>query len=260
MSMFSKAKKDVFHFSSHLAESFRREGLAQCLLKLWGKIAYALKEKSSSEDLEEREFDRRFGTDTATSVPAWKLSDISSPNRVHATNYVASREKDVSMLFDMLPIRVEDYVLIDFGSGKGKVLLLAAEYGFGRAIGVEFSPSLHTIAQANIERYKSVSPRKIKIESVCQDAAEFAIPAEKLVIFLYGPFQEPVFQSVAANLRESLKIYDRPIFVVNFGSPLAKAILKVDFLSPFPGKAGRWIYSNKPIATGQETESSGSDL
>jgi Methyltransferase domain len=244
-----KAKRDVSHFSAHLIETLRREGFSQFVVKSCGKAVRLFNKNSSSQDIEELEFDRRFGTDTAASIPAWKLSDVSSPNRVHATNYVASREKDVSMLFGMLPIEVEDYVLVDFGSGKGKVLLLGAEYGFKRLIGVEFSPSLHAVAQSNIERYKAVSSRQCSIESICQDAAEFAIPSDQLVIFLYGPFHEPVFQSVAARLRRSLQAFPRTIFVVNFGSPLAEAIRKIDFLHPLPGKAGQWIYSNKPGAT-----------
>jgi SAM-dependent methyltransferase len=252
MNTYYKAKRDVSHFSAHVMETFRREGFAQFFVKSCGKLLRLARKNPSAQGIEELEFDRRFGTDTATSIPAWRLSDVSSANRVHATNYVASREKDVSMLFGMLPIQAKDYVFVDFGSGKGKVLLLAGEYGFKKIIGVEFSPSLHAIAEANIERYKSVSSRNCTIESVCQDAAEFAIPSENLVIFLYGPFHEPVFRSVIARLRDSLEAHDRTIFVVNFGSPLAAAIRKIDFLYPLPGKAGQWIYSNKPVTMVQE--------
>src|ERR687885_509057 len=40
----------------------------------------------------------------------------------------------------------EDDVLIDFGSGKGRVLFLAAHYGFRKIIGVELSAKLNQIA------------------------------------------------------------------------------------------------------------------
>jgi len=251
MNTYSKAKRDVTHFCSYLIGRLKREGFAQFAVKSCKKIVSLVKGNPSLRRIEEQEFDRRFGTDTAASIPAWKLSDVSSGNRVHATNYVASQEKNVLMLFRMLPIRAEDYFFVDLGSGKGKVLLLAAEYGFTRIVGVEFSPSLHAIAQANIERYKSVSARNCTIESVCQDAADWAIPPEKLVIFLYGPFHEPVFRSVVARLRQSIETYDRTIFLVNFGSPLVEAIRKIDFLHPLPGEAGQWIYSNKRLASGQ---------
>ena len=254
MITYHEVKRDVSHFCSYLLERLRREGVAQFAVKSGKKIISLTKENSVSRRIDDLEFDRRFGTDTAASIPAWKLSDVPSGNRVHATNYVASHEKHVLMLFRMLPIQPEDYAFVDLGSGKGKVLLLAAEYGFTRIVGVEFSPSLHAIAQANIGRYKSVCARKCSIDSVCQDAADWPIPSEKLVLFLYGPFHEPVFRSVVARLRQSLETHDRPVFLVNFGVPLVEAIRKIDFLHPLPGEAGQWIYSNKAIAPPQELE------
>jgi tRNA1(Val) A37 N6-methylase TrmN6 len=158
---------------------------------------------------------------------------------------VASREKDVLMLFRMLPINPAEFICVDLGSGKGRVLLLAAEFGFKKVVGVEFSPSLHRIAIANVNRYKSGSTRNCEIECVCQDAAEFSIPSENLVMFLYGPFYEPVFRKVVGKLQHSLEAQERPIYLINFGSPLAQAIRTVEFLQPLPGRAGRWIYSNR---------------
>jgi len=149
------------------------------------------------------------------------------------------------MLFRMLPVNPAEFICVDLGSGKGKVLLLAAEFGFKKVIGVEFSPSLHRIAITNVDRYKSVSTRDCEIQCVCQDAAEFPIPTGNLVIFLYGPFYAPVFREVVEKLRHSLTAQERPIYLINFGSPLAKAIRSVEFLQPLPGHAGKWIYSNR---------------
>ena len=42
-----------------------------------------------------------------------------------------------------LQIAFHDYTFIDFGSGKGRALLLASEFPFKRIIGLEFSPELH---------------------------------------------------------------------------------------------------------------------
>jgi SAM-dependent methyltransferase len=246
MDTYHLAKREASNFCAHLIAKFRRDGFAQFVVKACRKVVQILRKNPPVREIEDLEFDRRFGINTATSIPAWKLTDVSSPNLVHAANYVPSQEKDVSMLFGLLPIQPEDYVFVDLGSGKGKVLLLAAEYGFARIVGVEFSPSLHAMAQANIERYRAVSSRNCTIESVCQDAANYAIPSEKLVIFLYGPFHEPVFRSVVARLRQSLETHDRTIFVINFGSPLAEALRKIDFLHPLPGKAGQWVFSNRP--------------
>jgi predicted RNA methylase len=40
---------------------------------------------------------------------------------------------------------------VDIGSGKGRALIIAAEYAFKRIIGVEYSPSLATICRRNLE-------------------------------------------------------------------------------------------------------------
>jgi hypothetical protein len=48
---------------------------------------------------------------------------------------------------------LQDFTFIDLGSGKGRVLLMAAAYGFKRIIGVEFMPELHRVAEENIRKY-----------------------------------------------------------------------------------------------------------
>jgi hypothetical protein len=55
-----------------------------------------------------------------------------------------------------LPWRPEDFTVIDFGSGKGRALIVASECPFRRIIGVEFALELHRDAQQNI---RAVSAR-----------------------------------------------------------------------------------------------------
>src|SRR5438045_1688063 len=46
------------------------------------------------------------------------------------------------------------YTFIDVGSGKGRVLFVAAEYPFRKVMGVEFSNALHDAGVANFKGYK----------------------------------------------------------------------------------------------------------
>ena len=48
------------------------------------------------------------------------------------------------------PLEYSRFTFVDYGSGKGKAMFLAAEYPFKRIVGVEFAPALHEIACKNL--------------------------------------------------------------------------------------------------------------
>ena len=129
---------------------------------------------------------------------------------------------------------LQDFTFIDFGSGKGRVLLMASDYPFQKIIGVEFMPGLHRAAQKNIARYSNDRQRSRQIETVCMDARDFQFPPLPLVVYLFNPFSESTFALVLENLRRSLEQAPRPIHIAyrftEFESLLAQAawLEKVD--------------------------------
>ncbi len=84
--------------------------------------------------------------------------------------------------------RVEAYTFVDVGAGKGRALLLAAEFPFRKVIGVELSEELSRIAQQNVARWTRVAQPKAKIRAVQGDAAKFRWPRTPLLVYLYNPF------------------------------------------------------------------------
>jgi SAM-dependent methyltransferase len=106
------------------------------------------------------------------------------------------------------------YTFIDMGSGKGRMLFVAAEYPFRRVIGVEFSNDLHEEALANIRRYRHSKQRCADIESLHADAAEFEFPDENLVIYMFNPFGPEVMGRMLANLERSIERHPRHVVVV----------------------------------------------
>ena len=65
-----------------------------------------------------------------------------------------------------LDVDHREFSFVDYGSGKGRVLMLAAAYPFRRILGVEFSESLDRVARDNIAtlgadagRVETVVPR-----------------------------------------------------------------------------------------------------
>ena len=106
------------------------------------------------------------------------------------------------------------YTFIDVGSGKGRVLFVAAEYPFRKVMGVEFSNALHDDAVANLKRYKFPRRRCADIEPVHADAREFEFPNDNLVIYLFNPFGEEVMERMLENLERSLERHPRHVIVV----------------------------------------------
>ena len=110
------------------------------------------------------------------------------------------------LLTRMLPPAEVDAadVFVDFGCGKGRVLLEAAEhYPFRRVIGVESEPHLAEAARALLRR----NERRLQSrawEVVTVDAVAYEVPDEVTVAYLFDPFTGPVFDAVIAALERSV--------------------------------------------------------
>jgi SAM-dependent methyltransferase len=114
-----------------------------------------------------------------------------------------------------LPIEdYSQYTFVDVGSGKGRMLFVAAEYPFRKVIGVEFATDLHELALKNIGRYRYAGQRCREIASVHADAAEFAFPDGNLVVYLFNPFGPEVMGRMLANLERSIERQPRHVLVV----------------------------------------------
>jgi len=115
-----------------------------------------------------------------------------------------------------LSIRHEEFTFIDFGSGKGKVLLLASELPFKAIVGIEFSKDLHEVAQQNVARYKSLTQASSPIDCRLLDATLYDIPLGPKVCFFFNPFHEPVMTQVVRRLEASLVAAPSPTFVLYY--------------------------------------------
>lgn len=120
-------------------------------------------------------------------------------------------------------INFRDFIFLDLGSGKGRTLLMAADYPFRRIIGVELLPALHEIAQENLRVYKSETQKCFMLESICADATAYPLPPESLLIFLFNPFPESGMRQVAANLELSTRTNPRAIYVI-YHNPLLEHV------------------------------------
>jgi precorrin-6B methylase 2 len=107
----------------------------------------------------------------------------------------------------------QDDVFLDYGSGLGRVLLMAATNPFRRVIGVECSAELNSAAESIINRVKSdLKCRDIRL--VTADAAEYELPADVSVVYFFNPFGGNLLKKVVQNIRDSLARSPRSLRIV----------------------------------------------
>ena len=203
-----------------IKKSLRERGLMTSLCRSILLPVHLFREyraaKSLRPDGEVSEFDREHGVDTDGRFGGWTyLSDLNilSSNWIDGNDYVAIepiRFKHVLAGFD---IAFEDYTFVDFGSGKGRALLLASEFPFRRILGLEFSPELHRTAEENIRRYSSATQKCRDIQSLNVDFADYALPPEASVLFFFHPCRVRVLSGVVAAIGRSLLAQPRPLYV-----------------------------------------------
>jgi hypothetical protein len=160
------------------------------------------------------EFDSKFGTDTAGYRDIRSLDVAALPAAPYAGRYEPSNAELVRSELDRLPIDPQRFTFIDFGSGKGRVLLVAAGFPFKEVVGVEFSRELHDIARKNIAIFPTDITRAGKIRSIHRDAAEFELPKSDLVCYFYNSFGPPVITVVAERLAAHHKDYGYRIIII----------------------------------------------
>ena len=162
------------------------------------------------------EFDREHGVDTDGRFEGWTyLSDldIPSPNWIYGNDYAAIEPLRFRRALAGLDIAFEDFTFVDFGSGKGRALLLASQFPFKRILGLEFSPELHKIAEENIRRYNVPTQKCREIQSLNVDFVDFSLPSENLVLFFFRPCGIQIMSPVVAGIGRSLVSHPRPLYI-----------------------------------------------
>src|SRR5262249_44039065 len=87
---------------------------------------------------ENARFDRRANVDTDGSIEPAQLA-IDSNNAQHGVRYEPTPLRTFRSMMSNLPRDLSSFTFVDFGSGKGRVLLLASHHNFAKVVGVEYA-------------------------------------------------------------------------------------------------------------------------
>lgn len=135
-------------------------------------------------------FDALHGTDTGALIPGEDLATGHRHDR-HITAYHGTAPS----LFRKLMTKwqesarwpLERTAFVDVGAGKGRAMLLAADFPFRRIVGVERHPALAAAARSNLERFvESRDAPPMRVEEA--DVMRLRMPAGPCCLFLFNPF------------------------------------------------------------------------
>jgi len=154
---------------------------------------------------------RRFDRDHSVATQAVLFLADLDPDAVgdagaHATHYEPVPVADFQALLRTVPDEViHSSTFVDVGAGMGRALLLASEYPFKQAVGVEVSPGLYEVGRHNIANARGFQSRCHDVRLVLADARLWSYPSGDLVVFLYNPFDGEALAATLASIagRES---------------------------------------------------------
>ena len=160
-----------------------------------------------------RSVDRRLGIDTADEVPVEEL-DVDASLKPEIVEYMPTSPVVFASTISRLPIDFGEFVFVDFGSGKGRALFLAAMLGFKRMIGVELSHALAEQARANVPGFSAATGNRRPVEIVEQNATEFQLPPEPCLLYFFNPFGPRLMREVIAQIESSIESNPRRLLVI----------------------------------------------
>jgi len=113
--------------------------------------------------------------------------------------------------------------IVDLGCGKGRVLVVAAHYGFTNITGIDFAVELCEEAAKNMEKVKSKFPL-IHWNIINSSVEEYDIMPDDSVFFMFNPFTEEIIRIFLNKLERSCKQFPRTTYFL-YASPQYKELL-----------------------------------
>jgi hypothetical protein len=139
---------------------------------------------------------------------------VCGDNRAHGHDYRPTPR----LVFEWALAGVDDdfsrLSFVDYGAGKGRVLLLASQHPFAAIGGIEFAEELHDEATMNIAQFPRSRMKCRTVECVHEDAAALGPLDGEAVHYFFDPFSREVFAEVLNGLIASYRARPRRLYLI----------------------------------------------
>ena len=192
--------KILFDLLKKILKDINRKGLIDAV-----KI-YLLK-------IDTRIFDYKYNVKTHKDLNLKDL-EFDSINKKEAFNYETVAIFSIKKILNNIDINKKD-IFIDFGCGKGRVLLIASKYKFKKIIGVEFSPQLVDIARSNVSICKDYNSFNIDIIKIIKgDVLDYKYNNDETVFYLFNPFSNIILDQLCGQIMKSIHHKPRRVYII----------------------------------------------
>jgi SAM-dependent methyltransferase len=164
----------------------------------------------------------KYGIHTFSPVDLKKLTivkgDVSKASRYEAVNFFL-----LEQLLENFRKLSSATSIVDLGCGKGRVLVVAAHYGFTEITGIDFAFELCREAAVNMEKVNSRFPL-VHWNIINSSVEDYDIMPHDSVFFMFNPFTEEIIRIFLNKLEHSCQQYPRTIYFL-YASPQYKELL-----------------------------------
>jgi len=165
----------------------------------------------------DRLYDWKFSTRTSRFIMLKSLSadchHLKHSWHCEPTPFYKS-EQILKSALQLSQLNPSEVVLIDFGCGTGRILMVGLNLGFKTTIGIERSENLCQVAKQNLQIFSNKCNKQGQFEIVVKDASLFEIPHEANVLYFFNPFNAQVMESVVQNILASHRVAPRSLWVI----------------------------------------------
>ncbi|MDH3579492.1 MAG: hypothetical protein OEM91_02550 [Hyphomicrobiales bacterium] len=164
--------------------------------------------------------------------------NIPSQVRASAHDYKPTPRLVFRWAMSALPDDLRRTAFVDYGAGRGRVLLLASHYPFETITGAEIALELHDECMMNIAQYPRSLMKCRNVECQHTRATTLPIPDQPVVFYFFNPFDRSVFKKVMARIERSYKRERREmhLILVDMGDNDDLELPGIFYPVPFPRK------------------------
>lgn len=159
--------------------------------------------KSLGQIVDYRRIDKQYNIDTQL------ISD---------STYIPISTKVFNLIMKNIDDK-NDLYFFDYGSGKGKALILAAEAGIKYVSGIELDKDLVELSEINLEKYRMHTNKDVHFNVIYGDATKWTEIDEYNLFFINNSFggnpsEERMVAKILKNIEESLKRKKRQLYII----------------------------------------------